>query len=149
MSDADARKTTDTTDMTDMTDTTDTTNLGASTDLIDPHQILGTGPGAAPGEVLAAVGRAMRERQHPIHAIAAAQRELLDPARRAVHDFVQSVDLAPLLAELPELPELPKVGPPEPGGGHPTPPALVCLDRGPDSGTGSGTNAHTGAGAHG
>lgn len=107
--------------------TTVETHVTSTTVLIDPHQILGIGPGAAPGQVLAAAARAMRERRHPIHDIAAAQRELLDPARRAMHDFVQTVDLAPLLAGLPPLE-------PAPPAGRPAPPALVCLDLGPDAG---------------
>ena len=59
----------------------------------NPFQILGVAPGAGKAEVIAATGRAMRERQAALQQIATAQKALLDPIRRGAHVFVHTLDV--------------------------------------------------------
>jgi len=90
---------------------------------MNPYRILDIDPGASRREILQAVGRALRERQHSIHEVATAQRELTDPLRRATHDFLQIIDLEPMLERLPPMPPCGELAPA---------PALATLELGDD-----------------
>jgi len=62
--------------------------------LMNPYTVLNIDRRASKREIIAAAALAMRKRDYSGQEIAAAQKELLDPVSKAVHDFIQFSDLS-------------------------------------------------------
>ena len=60
---------------------------------MNPYKILNVDRNADKKEILRAAAVALRERQFSAREIALAQKELLDPSTRSVHDFIQFLDV--------------------------------------------------------
>jgi len=76
---------------------------------MNPFKILNVSIDASQREIIQAVTKAMRERKHSSHDIAIAQKELLSPISRAVHQFVHFITIDSLQKKpkrkFPEMPE--------------------------------------------
>ncbi|MCF8039678.1 MAG: hypothetical protein K9K79_10210 [Desulfohalobiaceae bacterium] len=59
---------------------------------MDPYKILEVEPGADSREIVQAAALALRKRRYTGHEIALAQKELLDPVKRAAHAFLYCLD---------------------------------------------------------
>jgi hypothetical protein len=64
---------------------------------MNPYKVLGIDHRATKREILQATARALRERKYSGREIAQAQKELMDPVGKAVHDFIHYIDVKPLL----------------------------------------------------
>jgi hypothetical protein len=62
--------------------------------LMNPYKILDVRADATPKEIIQAMGRAMREKRHPGHKLAQAQKMLLDPLSGAALRFLHCLDLS-------------------------------------------------------
>ncbi len=60
---------------------------------MNPYAILSIDQQATKKEIITAAALALRQREYSGQEIAAAQRELLDPVAKAVHDFLLFPDL--------------------------------------------------------
>jgi hypothetical protein len=67
---------------------------------MNPYKVLGIDRSADKREILRATAFALRERKYSGREIAEAQKELMDPVSKAVHDFIHFVDVKPLLARI-------------------------------------------------
>lgn len=67
---------------------------------MNPYKILDIGNNPANAEIIQAAARALRERRFSGKEIAMAQKTLLDPISRKVHEFVQFIDVKPILEKL-------------------------------------------------
>jgi hypothetical protein len=67
---------------------------------MNPYKILKIDPHATKREILQAAALALRERKYSGREISEAQKELMDPVGKAVHDFIQFLDVKPILANL-------------------------------------------------
>ena len=64
---------------------------------MNPYKILNIDHRASKHEIISAAALALRERKYSGREIAEAQKELLDPVSKAAHDFLQFMDLSPLM----------------------------------------------------
>ncbi len=62
--------------------------------LMNPYAVLNIDRNASKREIIAAATLAMRKRDYSGQEIAIAQKELIDPVLKAVHDFIQFLDLS-------------------------------------------------------
>ena len=69
-------------------------------DVVNPYKILNIDYRATRREILQAAALAMRERKFSGREVAVAQKELLDPTSRGVHDFLNFIDVKPLQEKL-------------------------------------------------
>ncbi len=60
---------------------------------MNPYRILEVDRGADKKQVILAASAALRKRRFSAKEVALAQKELLDPASRSVHDFLHFVDM--------------------------------------------------------
>ena len=60
---------------------------------MNPYKILNIDREADKKEIIRAAAVALRERRFSAREIALAQKELLDPATRSVHDYLQFLDM--------------------------------------------------------
>ena len=65
-------------------------------DVVNPYKILNIDHRATKREILEAAALAMRQRKFPTREVAEAQKELLDPVSKAVHDFLSFINVKPL-----------------------------------------------------
>lgn len=63
---------------------------------MNPYKVLNIDYRANNREILEAVALAMREKKFPIREVAIAQKELLDPISRVVHNFLNFINVKPL-----------------------------------------------------
>lgn len=71
---------------------------------MNPYVVLNIDSRATKQEIIRAAARALRERKYSGREIAEAQRELLDPVTKGVHDFLQFLGAGSVLSR-PILPE--------------------------------------------
>jgi hypothetical protein len=64
---------------------------------MNPYKVLGIGQCTTKREILQATALALRERKYSGREIAEAQKELMDPVSKVVHDFIHFIDVKPLL----------------------------------------------------
>lgn len=67
---------------------------------MNPYEVLDIDQNADDREILKATARAMRERKYAVKEIAEARMKLMDPASKAVENFICVMDLMPFLKEL-------------------------------------------------
>lgn len=67
---------------------------------MNPYKILNIDYRATKREILEAAALAMRQRKFSSREVAAAQKELLDPIAKAVHDFLNFINVKPLQERL-------------------------------------------------
>ncbi len=65
-------------------------------DVVNPYKILNIDHHATKREILEADALAMRQRKFSSREVAEAQKELLDPISKAVHDFLNFINVRPL-----------------------------------------------------
>jgi hypothetical protein len=65
---------------------------------MNPYRVLDIDVNATPQDIVRAAGQALRRRQSSAREVAVAQKILLDPVSRKVHEFVHFIDLGPVLA---------------------------------------------------
>lgn len=66
---------------------------------MNPYKILNVSRDAAKSEIIRSAGRAMRERKYPVQVIAQAQKALLDPVSNKAEEFINFINIKPLLEE--------------------------------------------------
>ena len=67
---------------------------------MNPYRILNIDNNASKREIVRAAAQALRERRFSIREVAVAQKQLLDPTSKYVHDFIQCIDVKPILDKL-------------------------------------------------
>lgn len=67
---------------------------------MNPYKVLDIDQNADDREILKATARAMRERKYAVKEIAEARMKLMDPASKAVENFICVMDPRPFLEEL-------------------------------------------------
>jgi len=68
---------------------------------MNPYKILNIDRKADKKEIIQAAASALRERRFSAREVALAQKELLDPTARSVHDFIHFLDVKPVTVKAP------------------------------------------------